>query len=140
MSVTVLSQNAFAPPADPMNQYYIELRGTIQVGASVFTIKPVWTDPDFTMLSAMPSLTGGPDFDRTLHHSELLQGFLYDAYGGNGNLYTRYVRYANRAIFPVGLAICLYRIDSIGRIQEIDDYRDPAVFPGAISAKGLRTI
>ena len=139
--VKVLSQDACKPPADPMNRYYIELWGTVQVGASVFTIKPAWKYPDLTMLSASPSLTGGPDFDRTLRKSELLQGFLYDAYGGNGNLYTRYVRYKDRKRFlPGSLPICLYRVDAIGRVVEIDDYRFISQFPGAVSEKGLRTI
>jgi hypothetical protein len=141
MSVTVLSQNAFAPPADPMNRYYIELWGTVKVGASIVTWHPVWKSSllmDGTMLSGTPSLNGGPDFDRTLHKSELLQGYLD---GTTGELFTRYVRYKDRKTFLSGsLPICLYRVDAIGRVVEIDDFRSISQFPGAFSEKEFRTI
>jgi len=153
MGVTVLSQNAFAPPADPQNQYRVLLGfagatsvaigvgsvAVIQVtdihGSRLYTVASNWQQG--AIISSFPSIGGDIVLDQP-STSFIMQGFLD---GTDGSLQTQYVTYPARATFPGGaLAICVYRVDAVGRIQEIDDYRDPAVFPGAINAKGLRSI
>ena len=152
MAVTVLSQNAFAPPADPKNQYAVLLGfsgatnlglgagsvAVVQVGSTIYTVAPNW-DGGATLSASPTDGTGTSNSQLTTSPDERLMQAYLD--GTTGTLQTRWVSYPNRVTFPVGsLAICLYRTDAVGRIQEIDDYRDPAVFPGAISAKGIRTI
>jgi hypothetical protein len=137
MAVTVLSNNAWQVPADGQCRYSLPLGpATYQVGSTVQTFQT--GSRNVLEFGIFPPTQAG-----TVNSGFQIPIYLVQVYvDSNGLLQSRFVDQSTKASFPASsVAIALCRVDAVGRIHEVDDYRgSDGIIQGAISLKGSRTI